>query len=592
MQGTKSEPGQTIAFQYRDIFFFLGFLRPLWALAVLCLCLTAVMSAITALMPLSGKVLIDYILQPNGGQILAQSLAKHGLAWLSETAATVFKSVYLTLLVFVGGSLLIGLLGLASRIMALKFQQAVTLNIQTSLIDHVLSFPLSFFKEKQVGELMSRVAYDVNRLQGFFSKSLPKLATDLIYLSAGFGILFSLERQVALLLLVAFGVLMGVNYAFARRARGIFYREGVRQADVSRHIQEVFSAVELVKSHTTERQETQKIAGSISRFFANRVKSSLVGATAGLVNQTSKTVLIALVVGFGVYEVRQGRMTTGDVAAFVAYVIYMSSRMQGVNGSLISMQGVFAAMARVKELFNLLPESGAGPQALNLLRPRRFHGEICFDQVHFAYKAQNPVLSGISFDCAPGEIVALSGKSGAGKSTLIALLLKFHLPLSGSIMLDGHDLRELDPKWLRRQIGIVAQDIFLFNASIAENIAYGLSGVDEQAVVQAAQKAGIHEEIMALPQGYQTLVGERGVKLSLGQRQRVSIARAFIRNPKILILDEPASALDGGSAQKVTAALDELRKGRSIIMVSHRMELAGMASKAFNLENGRLTQVR
>jgi subfamily B ATP-binding cassette protein MsbA len=248
-------------------------------------------------------------------------------------------------------------------------------------------------------------------------------------------------------------------------------------------------------------------------------------------------------------------------------------------------------MERLIEMFNVVPEFTNNEItehgiAEHGIRPEKITGEIRFSKVYFYYKKDKPVLTDISFTIHPGEIIALTGASGAGKTTLISLIIKFNLPRSGCIYLDGHDLKDIDTRWLRNQIGFVSQDIFLFNDTIENNIKYGNPSASLDEVIQAAKKANIHYDIEKFQDGYQTMVGERGTKLSAGQRQRVSIARAFLKNPPILIFDEPTSALDPDTESSLKNSLKELSHNSTILMITHRMSVTDVATGIFVLEGG------
>jgi len=271
-------------------------------------------------------------------------------------------------------------------------------------------------------------------------------------------------------------------------------------------------------------------------------------------------------------------------------VVYLSGRMTGISSTLIMLQSVFASMGRLLEMFNTVPEFGDDKSSEGLIRPQKVIGEIRFENISFSYEKDKPVLRDIAFTVQPGEVIALTGASGAGKTTLINLLLKFYRPQSGLIYLDNRELGQIDTQWLRRQIGVVSQEIFLFNDTIENNIKYGRPSAGMEDVITAARNAGIQDYIETLEDGYNTIVGERGANLSTGQRQRISIARAFLKDPPILIFDEPSSALDADKETALKNSLSKLTRNRTTFIISHRMSMTDVATRIFELEGGKITE--
>jgi subfamily B ATP-binding cassette protein MsbA len=294
----------------------------------------------------------------------------------------------------------------------------------------------------------------------------------------------------------------------------------------------------------------------------------------------------------GAADIQAGYMTLGDYVTFLSYIVFLSGAVNTLFYTYLTFQPVFASMDRLKEMFSVTPEFEWDEERPLLKKPERVVGAIRFEDVSFAYEADKaPVLQNVSFDVKPGETVALVGHSGAGKSTLVSLLLKLYVPKSGRISLDGTDLNELNHAWLRQQVSIVSQDIFLFNDTVENNIKYGRPDASKEDVIRAAQKAHIHEFVTKLPRDYETLIGERGTKLSVGQRQRISIARAFLKDTPILILDEPTSAIDPETEMYLKDSLDELMKGKTTFIISHRMSLTDIADRIVAIEDGRIAQI-
>ena len=585
----KPEPRQG-DFRYRDILFFLQFVKPLWKLGLITLVLTIVSTALGSLLPLSSKFFIDYVIMKQDFNNVETFLNSHHLGAFVAPVTHLLGSVNLMVAAILIMGMIIGLIGIIERVITLRFQQEITFNTQTALFDHVLRFPLSFLKEKQVGYLMSRVSNDARRLQNFFSSTIPQLVANIFYLLFGFIILFTLDNRLSLALLAILPVLVFINYFFAARVRAVSYREMERHAQVSKDMQEVFSGAEVIKAYVSEKREVEKVSDRIRTLFSTRLKSTLLSSVSGSLTRATKLVCTLFIVLLGVKEIHKGAMTVGDFTAFIIYVVYLSNRMTGISSTLITLQSVFASMGRLLEMFNTVPEFGDDKSADGLIKPPKVIGEIRFENVSFSYDKDKPVLHNITFTVQPGEVIALTGVSGAGKTTLINLLLKFYRPQSGLIYLDNRELERIDTQWLRRQIGVVSQEIFLFNDTVENNIKYGRPSAGMEDVITAARNAGIHDHIETLEHGYDTIVGERGANLSTGQRQRISIARAFLKDPPILIFDEPSSALDADTEMALKDSLGKLTRNRTTFIISHRMSMTAVTTRVFELEEGKITE--
>lgn len=577
-------------FRYGDVLFFLQFARPLWKLGLISLVLTVLSSALGSLLPLSSKVLIDHVIMKQGFHNIETFLNSHHLGAFVAPVAHLLGSVNLLVVAILIIGMIIGVIGIIERILTLRFQQEITFNTQTALFDRVLRFPLSFLKDKQVGYLMSRVSGDVNLLQYFFSTAIPRLATNACYFIFGFIILFTLDNRLSLALLAILPVMAFINYLFSARVRARSYREMERQAQISKDMQEVISGVEVIKAFVSEKSEVAKVSGKIRRLFSTRLKSTLLTSLSGSLMQATKLACILFVVLLGVHQIQKGAITIGDFTAFVVYVVYLSSRLIGISSVFMTLQPVFASMGRLLEMFTTVPEFSVNKKSERTITPQKVMGKVEFKEVSFGYERDKPVLRNITFTARPGEVIALTGGSGAGKTTLVNLLLKFYRPESGLISLDHRELWQIDTQWLRRQIGVVSQEIFLFNDTVENNIKYGRPSASMEEVITAAGNANINNYIEELEDGYSTMVGERGVKLSTGQRQRISIARAFLKDPPILIFDEPSSALDSDTETALKDSLRRIARDRTTFIISHRMSMTDVATRVFALEGGKITE--
>jgi ABC-type multidrug transport system fused ATPase/permease subunit len=579
-QSIHKEPG----FHYRNILFFWKYVRPLWPIGLTSLLLTAVSTALSSLLPLSVKLLIDFIVLKRPLQDIGAFFAVRHLGFLAEPAMLLAGSLNIMVVAIVAASLLIGIIGIFEKLMTLRFQQEITFSLQTSLFGHVLRFPLSIIKQKQAGYLMSRVSDDVEVMQYLFSSLVPQMVNGIFYSIFGCMVLYSLDSIVASVLFLLLPVLFAINYFFATRVQAVSYREMEHHAEVSKEMHEVISGAEVVKAFSAEKQSVEKVSGKLRQLFSTRLRSTLLSSIAGSLAQQAKLAALLVIMVLGIRRIEAGAMTIGDFTTIMAYIVFLSGQLTGLSAMVMSFQPVFASMCRLKEMFDTIPEYGVESEKKHLVRPAEVRGEIVYSDVSFSYRREQPLLESVSFWLHPGQTLVITGESGSGKTTLVNLLLKFHYPDEGSIRLDGKDIQEIDTGWLREQIGVVSQDVFLFNDTVENNIRYGKPGARRDAVIDAARQAHIHDHIETLPQGYQTMMGERGVSFSLGQRQRISIARAFLKDPAILILDEPSSALDHETEKKLRESLAELTRNRTTLIISHRMNLVdGLGTRRLEL---------
>lgn len=585
------KPSQS-SFRYKDILFFAQFVKPLWKIGVISLVLTILSTGLGSLLPLSSKVLIDFIIMKKDFQRVENLLESLNLGSFISLTRHFLESINLVILSIVVIGTTIGIIGIIQRYLMFRFQQELTFNLKTTLFDHILRFPMSFFKRRQTGYLVSRISDDVDALQYLFSQSLPDIIASLFYLAFGIAILFMLSVKLSLIALSILPAYVFINYYFGGRLRSISLDECETNAQVSKDIQEILSGVEVVKAYTSEKRELQKVSGKMRAVIHARVKGTVLSLLSNYAARSAQLVTTILIMWFGVKEILTGSMTIGDYVAFTSYVLYLSRSVNKLSLSHLYLQPIFASLGRLMEIFAMVPEfKHEEPSGISPVQEPAY-GEITFKDVSFSYDGKRPVLEHISFSANLGEIVAFTGPSGSGKTTLVNLILKFHSPQSGSISLDGHDLKDIPSPWLREHIGVVSQEIFLFNDTIESNIRYGRPRATKAEVIEAAKKANIHNDIERLKYSYDTNIGERGIQLSAGQRQRISLARAFLKDPLILIFDEPTSALDTDTENHIKDSLRMLAGNRTTFIIAHRLSLLDIAHKILVLENGMLIDTK
>ncbi|MDU4961172.1 MAG: lipid A export permease/ATP-binding protein MsbA [Sporomusaceae bacterium] len=465
--------------------------------------------------------------------------------------------------------------------------QRVVVDIRQSLFKHLQSLSLSYYETRQTGAIMSYITNDVGAMQQTVSKELIDLWTESLILVGSLCVIFYIHWKLALVTLITMPLVAQAINIFGkkiRRAGGITQQ---RAADITSVLQETISAVRVIKSFSREDYEIERFSRENHSNFRAQMKSAQLAATLSPIVEFLAAVGVTVIIWYGGLEVINGNLTSGELIAFLIYVVNLSNPIRRLSNIYASVQRTLAAAQRVFDVFDTEPEVKEMPGATELPPIR---GRVEFKQIDFAYSSGAQVLSQLSLTANPGEMVAIVGPSGSGKTTAANLIPRFYDPSAGSILIDDIDIRTVTVSSLRRQIGVVPQETVLFNGSVYENILYGDLDASAEAVYAAAAAANAHSFIVAMPDGYDTQIGERGAKLSGGQRQRIAIARAILKNPRILILDEATSALDAESEKLVQAALDSLMIGRTSFVIAHRLSTVQRADKIIVLERGRIVE--
>ena len=462
----------------------------------------------------------------------------------------------------------------------------VVTDLRARLYDHIQRLSLSFFSKTSTGILMSRIANDVGILQRATSDSLKKILENTFLIIGLSAVALYQNWRMALFCLVLLPVAAFPIRRFGKQTRRYSKKSQERLASISTFLDETISGNQTIKSYCLERFEIERFSKETERLLQLGLKSLKVGAYSTPVMELIGGVIGALIIYYGGYNVIKGTMTPGEFFSFIAAVAMLYRPVKGLSRENMKVQKGLAAAARVFELLDTMPDVKDKPGALEL---PSFSKVIEFRNVSFRYE-ERLVLKNVTFSARVGEVVAIVGHSGAGKTTIANLLLRFYDVSEGGIFIDNHDIRDVTIRSLRRQIAFVSQETILFNDTIRNNIAYGSVGVPEEKIIAAAQAAYAHEFIMALPEGYDTVVGEKGMKLSGGQRQRIAVARALVKDAPILILDEATSALDAHSEQQVQQALEKLMVGRTTILIAHRLATVRNADTIIVLQDGEIVE--
>jgi len=467
--------------------------------------------------------------------------------------------------------------------------ERVVAALRSDLYRHIQGMPLAFFTATHSGELMSRILNDASRLARLSSSLLVLAVRQVATIVALLVVMFSREWVLSLAALVAFPGIVAIVRAIGARLYRINRRAQERAAELAVLLHEAFAGMKIVKAFGREAHEQQRFDALNRRLLGLSLKNVRADEITEPLMEVAGALGIVAAILYGGYRVIEGAMTPGTFFSFTAAVVMLYGPARRLARALNTVQQTTGSVERVFELLDRPPTIRDAPGARAL---DGFREAIRFERVSFRYPdAEVPVLTDIDLEIRRGEVVAFVGMSGAGKSTLMDLLLRFHDVTAGRITIDGHDLRELTQASLRAQIGLVTQETFLFSDTIYANIAYGRPEATPEEVERAARQAHAHDFIVSCPEGYRTLVGERGVRLSGGQRQRIAIARAFLKNPPILILDEATSDLDAESEFLVQQALAELMRGRTVLVIAHRLATVRHADRIVVIHAGRVAEV-
>jgi len=484
-----------------------------------------------------------------------------------------------------GAGLLRLAFSVARRLVAGRVSLGVEFDLRNRMYAHLQSLELGFFDSQQTGQLMSRSTVDLQSVRFFLGYGLVFILQSALTILIAAGVMLAVNPGLAAIALAPVPFVVVIAARYGRLNRPASQEVQQRIAELTAEAEENVSGVRVVKAFAQEERQLARFRKAVQRVFDQSMVSTRLRAFynpfIGFLPQLGLAALLLV----GGRQAINGSITVGEFVAFYGYVVMLTSPMRMLGIALGMAQRAVASGARVFEILDRAPEmttpAGAPPLPAG-------SGAVTFDHVTFAYDGAEPVLRDVSFDVAAGETVALVGATGSGKTTLASLVPRLYDPVEGRVSIDGTDVSTVDLESLRREIALVSDDAFLFSATLRENIAYARPDATDEEILDAAERAGLAEFVSALPDGYETRVGERGLTLSGGQRQRVAIARALVANPRILILDDATSSVDATTESRIKEALREVMRGRTTFVIAHRLSTISLADEIVVLEDGRL----
>ena len=460
-------------------------------------------------------------------------------------------------------------------------------DLRVRLYAYLQKMSLSFFERTSTGELMSRVTNDLSALEHFVTHGSALTAVDFMRLIGGAIILFVLDWRLASLVMLPVPILALAFRHYNTKIRPVYRRVRARLGDINAKLQDNLSGIRVIQAFAREDIEYRRFSRQSERYYRARVKGIRYWSIFFPAIRFFGAMGTVIVLGVGSLMVVKGQLSLGTLVAFIAYI---ATIYDPIN-RLTEVDNIFQeAIAAGERIFELLDEAMEVKDAPNAIELPVIRGQMVFDRVYFKYGSGDQVLHDVSFSMAPGEVVALVGPSGAGKTSIANLICRFYDPVKGRVAIDGYDLRDIKMNSLRRQVAVVLQDSFLFNNTVAENLHYGKPDASRDELIAAARAANAHDFIIQLPDGYETEIGERGVKLSGGQKQRLALARAILADPRILILDEATSSVDAEAEYLIQQALERVLENRTALIIAHRLSTIRNANKIIVLDRGQIAE--
>ncbi|MEW6619374.1 MAG: ABC transporter ATP-binding protein [bacterium] len=467
--------------------------------------------------------------------------------------------------------------------------ERITVDLRENLYSHLINLPLSFFKNRQSGEICSRAFNDLNQIQYGVILDFLYFLKDTLFSIGGLVIIFILSWKISIIMISGIVIIAFLTVKIGEKMRKISYDIRVKTGKINALFQELFPSIKIIQSFVQENKMIDRFSKESSHLLSSSLKEEKIYAGFGSLINFLNPFFLILIIWYGGYEINQGLLTPGTLGGLLFYLYLLTDSLTGVSNFYIDFQRSLASLDRIYEILSIESEIKDKSDAFPFTN--RIKGHIQFEKVSLRYEDNFFALKDINLEIKPGEIVTLVGLNGSGKSSLINLLLRFYDPTNGKVKIDNRDIKDVTISSLRERIGYIPQETILFNGSIYDNIAFGKKNASEEEIIAVAKTVGIHNSITALPNKYQTMVGEGGIKLSGGERQFITIARALLKNPNIFILDEATSSLDPKAEIEFHNLLINLIKGKTTIIIAHRVGTVINAEKIIVLHQGKLVEM-
>ena len=561
----------------------LSYYRPFWVQTSLALLLSLGVTALNLLKPWPFKYIVDGILSPvTEATRPAHEQLQQWFGAMPGSQVILILCLSMVLITFVAG-----LINLFSNYMLIGVGLKALLRIRTELYAYLQSLSLKFHDTRRSSDSSFRVAYDSQSIQTIYNRGFTNVFSSGLMLVATFVIMVKIDARLTMLSLAVVPVIVFLIHYYAKKVRTQSTTIKERESDLLATVQEGLASIRLVHAFGREDYEVGQFRRRAAESLAANMQMTMTSVVSALVVGTLMAAGTAVLYYAGSLHVMEQKLSLGDLLVFASYLLMLYSPLEQLTHTAWAMEG---AAAGARRCFDILDRPDEVPEAPDAKPLRQATGEIEFRDVDFGYSNERLILNGIQLRIRAGERVALAGGTGAGKSTLLRLVPRFYDPTRGTVSIDGHNLREVTKKSLRSHISMVLQDTVLLSTTVRENIAYGRPGATEEEIMEAARRAQAYDFIMAMPEGFASQVGERGGHLSVGQRQRIGIARAFLKDAPILLLDEPTSALDGATEQAVMAVVTELMRGRTTLIITHRLATVHGLDRIVVLEHGHVAE--
>lgn len=551
--------------------------RPYWPHLVGIFLLGLLAAPLALLLPVPLKIAVDSVLGPDPLPGFIAFFLPESVAHSQATFLVLAVALQILVVLF------IHLNSAATYVFQTYTGERMTLTFRQRLFRHLQRLSFMFHDKRGTADSIYRIQYDAPSIQYITIYSVIPLVSSIAMLVAMIYVTARINHQLAFIALGVCPVLFLIARTYNSRMRDKYTDVKEMESGALNIVQEVMTSVRVVKAFGREETEQKRFVDHSRKTVRARVRLSFAEGVFSLLVNMAMALGTAAVLYYGIRNVQAGNLTVGELLMVLTYLAQLYAPLESISKQVAKLQDSLASAKRAFELLDEVPDVMDRPDAKELTRSR---GEVEMREVSFSYGGKTRVLSNVSFKAPPGTRVGISGKTGAGKTTLVSLLTRFYDPAAGQILLDGEDLRNYKIADLRNQFSIVLQEPVLFSTSIEENIAYGRPGASQKEIAEAAKAANAHDFITALPDGYDTLVGERGMRMSGGERQRIALARAFLKNAPILILDEPTSSVDIHTEASIMEAMERLIKGRTVFMIAHRLSTLETCDLLLEMQNG------